>query len=799
MDSKNDLYLVGSTYSSYGIAAGGFQNTIGGISDAFILKITEQVPSSTIMGNIFNDINSNCIRDLGEKPAVGVIVKAEPKGYFSMTDTLGNFFIKTDTGKYNIKQILPKRIGFDIPSICAHSIDGYDLNIIYPGDTIKNIDFSNHVANCSYLLVNVTSNRRRPCFSSTTFVSYSNSGVINAENVKVLIKVQKGIVLLSADKSFTIDKDSNYVFNIGNLNINSKGTIHIKDSLLCNSSFNGSTLCTKALISSSNECQQSADKWDKSDLLLYGKCIENGRIKLVIKNTGFGNMIDSSQFRVFLDAKLALKKNFKLIKNDSLKFIVPANGKTLRLEADESPYHPEKSQTNLSIENCKSTTNEVASLGFVNQLPQDDSEHNISIDCQQIRLSKDPNDKQSIPLGTTSKHYTRTDSKLKYLIRFQNTGTDTAYIVTIIDTLDKNLDISTLKIGAVSHKYKFKLTGTSLPVLIWTFNNINLLDSNTNNLLSNGFVSFSINPYPNLPTKTLINNFSDIIFDYNYPVRTNITYNTLYDVPLIVDEEVRLDESILFQKDKPLPYISGIKPAYNYPGSVITISGKNYEPIFSDNTLTLNGQSVNIISGNDSLLSIIWPKKFQVGELIITTKAGKVNRNMNLFIAKPSITYITPQSANSIGTIIISGENYAPVFSDNTVTLDGKKVDVISGNTTSLTIPWPNNFKTGEVTVTTEGGTAKSNVDFVLGTENILNSSIKVYPNPTNGKFVIEHTDGVIKSIQVSDVLGKIIYKQIFKNNTQSSEINLVEANAGMYVIFIETDMGTTTKKLIIK
>jgi len=321
-------------------------------------------------------------------------------------------------------------------------------------------------------------------------------------------------------------------------------------------------------------------------------------------------------------------------------------------------------------------------------------------------------DKQVSPTGINNNHLIKPDTKLNFVIRFQNTGTDTTYAITITDTLSNNFDISTLQKQASSHPFTFDISGKGSPVLTWSITGINLPDSLHNNLGSQGFVSFSISPKKDLPENTVINNFADIFFDYNKPVRTNVTYQTV--------------------------------------------------------------SSKEIIDQN----------QFE---------------RKSLQVFKPSITYITPQSTNSIGTITISGENYAPVFSDNTVTLDGKKVDVISGNTTSLTISWPNNFKTGEVTVTTEGGTAKSNVDFVLGTESVLNSSIKVYPNPTNGKFIIENSDGIIKSIQVSDVLGKNIYKQIFKNNTQSSQINLSEANAGMYVIFIETDMGTTTKKLIIK
>jgi hypothetical protein len=72
------------------------------------------------------------------------------------------------------------------------------------------------------------------------------------------------------------------------------------------------------------------------------------------------------------------------------------------------------------------------------------------------------------------------------------------------------------------------VSGQGRPVLNFHFDNILLPDSNVNEPLSHGQVTFTIRPKNNLPLGTRIENFADIYFDFNDPIRTNTTLNTLY-------------------------------------------------------------------------------------------------------------------------------------------------------------------------------------------------------------------------------------------------------------------------------
>ena len=132
----------------------------------------------------------------------------------------------------------------------------------------------------------------------------------------------------------------------------------------------------------------------------------------------------------------------------------------------------------------------------------------------------DPNDKLAHTRSGYSDalYYIDVDEWIDYTIRFQNTGTDTAFNIVVIDTLPPDVDVLTFQTGAASHPYTYSLTGEGL--LKFTFANILLPDSNTNEPLSHGLVSFRIKPIQPVYMGQTITNVADIYFDFNPPVRT---------------------------------------------------------------------------------------------------------------------------------------------------------------------------------------------------------------------------------------------------------------------------------------
>jgi len=158
---------------------------------------------------------------------------------------------------------------------------------------------------------------------------------------------------------------------------------------------------------------------------------------------------------------------------------------------------------------------------------------------QEITAAYDPNDKLVMPQGYGSEGYVMHGERLTYTVRFQNTGTDTAFTVVIRDTLDINsLNLETFLLEAYSHAVQWELWNSQ--ELVFTFNNILLPDSNVNEPLSHGFVRFSISPKSGLPDFTEVRNSASIYFDYNPAIVTNTTLNTYVT---IIPYNISKDES----------------------------------------------------------------------------------------------------------------------------------------------------------------------------------------------------------------------------------------------------------------
>ncbi len=159
----------------------------------------------------------------------------------------------------------------------------------------------------------------------------------------------------------------------------------------------------------------------------------------------------------------------------------------------------------------------------------DASDHTYPYDdrdstCVTIRASYDPNDLRVTPdyedAETSFSQLRENDTTLTYLVRFQNTGNDTAFTVVVRDTLSPELfDVGTVTPLASSHPYEFTLSGQG--ALAFRFNNILLPDSTTNGDGSHGTFKFSVRIRDDIAGGTPLKNRVAIYFDHNDPVYTN--------------------------------------------------------------------------------------------------------------------------------------------------------------------------------------------------------------------------------------------------------------------------------------
>lgn len=183
-----------------------------------------------------------------------------------------------------------------------------------------------------------------------------------------------------------------------------------------------------------------------------------------------------------------------------------------------------------------------------------DSSNNIKYYEYPVINGYDPNDKSVYPVGECAPRYVHKSRSLTYTIRFQNTGNGVAQNVYILDTLDADLDLTTLRNVFVSHP---SVIVEILPtnVLKFLFNNIQLPDSNSNETGSHGYLVFSIDPYASSVNGTAVNNSASIFFDYNEPVKTNTVLNTLTDSIPTVNSNIQQFGNTLVAADNQTGYM----------------------------------------------------------------------------------------------------------------------------------------------------------------------------------------------------------------------------------------------------
>jgi hypothetical protein len=105
-------------------------------------------------------------------------------------------------------------------------------------------------------------------------------------------------------------------------------------------------------------------------------------------------------------------------------------------------------------------------------------------------------------------------------------------------------------------------------------------------------------------------------------------------------------------------------------------------------------------------------------------------------------------------------------------------------------------FKVNAASGSNDGSAGVDAVTINISTlinELFSDNNLDIYPNPTPGQFIIALTTDVAE-ISIIDILGN----QILKTQATQKTTNIQLVNNGVYIVFVKTRQGTTTRKLIV-
>ncbi len=520
---ERDYALYADPTSDGGAAIAGFTRSFGfGYFDVYVLRTDNlgNVRNNFFRGNVFYDLNTDCVSDAGEYGLHNWLVEvAGEETYFGLTDEDGNFEISVTEGDYSLS-LIPLNAYWDVS--CGNAIN-LTIGDAGPYDTIA-IDFPVQSAyDCAWLEVDLSTPFLRRCFDNQYTVSYCNDGTVLVNDAEIEVTLDPFLTLNSSTLDWSGNDGNTYFFEVGDLDVGECGQFYLNVSVDCDSTVLGQTHCSDAHIFPDTICLPT-NNWSGASVELSASCQED-EVLFILKNVGV-NPTSELEYIVIEDHVILREVVFDTLPpGDTIEIREPAIGTMLRMESMQEPGHPGNSAPSVSVEGCSAFDNGPLSLGYLTQYQEDDSNPFISIDCQENVGSWDPNDKRGFPKGYQEGHYIEENTELEYIIRFQNTGTDTAFRVVIRDTISPWLDVRTLQAGAASHPYDLKVYDSGIVKFI--FDDIALPDSTTNEVASHGFVKFRIDQQLNNPVGTVIHNSAAIYFDFNEPIITNQTFHTI--------------------------------------------------------------------------------------------------------------------------------------------------------------------------------------------------------------------------------------------------------------------------------
>ena len=488
-------------------------------------RIIASIPQHTFRGNVYVDRNYDCSRDSVEQGMAGWLVEAEANGvhYYATTNTNGDYTIyATDTGTFTLKALAPNHLWQSCPD-----------SVVLTSSTLSNTDTvhfgAQALVNCPLMEVDISTPFLRRCSTNTYYVNYCNDGTVDATGVYVTVELDSFLTVIGASLPYTTAGNV-YTFQLDTVEWSTCGSFTIQTMVSC-SAILGQVHCVDARIYPDSSCIVPSLLWDGSDIQVRST-IMGSDVEFVVKNVGSGNMNAMRQYFVTEDHVMLLTRPYQLNSGDSIIERIQTIGATYRLAAEQDPNHPINTFSAATATRFTFLTTSGANPGNLLQYPDADESPAVSIDCQANRGSFDPNDKQAFPIGYGISHAIEAETDIEYMIRFQNTGTDTAFKVVVVDTLSPFLDKTSIQMGASSHSYTWELVDTGTLRVI--FDNILLVDSTTNEPLSHGFFKFKISQKAANPLGTIIENEAGIFFDWNAPIWTNTVFHTI-DANFIID------------------------------------------------------------------------------------------------------------------------------------------------------------------------------------------------------------------------------------------------------------------------
>ena len=497
--------------------------------NCFFYRLAEPTSDRKIAkGILFKDDDQNCNQEPTESAQSGVQIRVSDANLtrFLYSNPVGEFYFEPPAGDFELEASNISKF----QNSCILKLNGASL------DFTKTIELGlQELKKCSEPEVDLSIPLLRRCFESTIYLRYGNKGTDIAKKAEIELILDPYLVFVRSSHPNVLVNGDTVRFILGDLPRDFYDRLEITVKVSCTAQL-GQKHCIEASIGSDVACDPESSAIIKTSASCMGDSV-----LLTISNL---SSVATSSLRSW--KLLELDQNsiqtiasgfFKLKGFENKSFSILASEREQLFSAEQEESYPYNKVSQTPVSNCLNHP------GFRNSIDEDEPFYDL--ECRTNVGSYDPNDITGLPHGLGPDKRIEDQQELEYTIRFQNTGTDTAFHVAIVNDLrTTNLDPGSIVLGSSSHPYVMSLVnGNSL---IFSFNNIMLPDSHVNPIQSNGFFKYKIKPRKQLPRNIQLQNRASIYFDYNDPVETNTELHTI-GLPLVSsDTDITPTEDIAF-------------------------------------------------------------------------------------------------------------------------------------------------------------------------------------------------------------------------------------------------------------
>lgn len=201
----------------------GYEQILTNVTPNQKMTIVEE-NGSLVTGTIYNDANANCIQDNGEIGIANTIVEINGGTAHALTDENGFYRVYLKPGSYTVDQ----QIGSNFTNSCQAS--AYNVNVSGIGQVFPDNDFANQaIVQAPDLKVDLGVTALRRGFENDLVISYSNQGVVNANNTILSLTLDTHISAVGSDKAWDNVSGLTYEWNLGTLSVNESNSINLSN------------------------------------------------------------------------------------------------------------------------------------------------------------------------------------------------------------------------------------------------------------------------------------------------------------------------------------------------------------------------------------------------------------------------------------------------------------------------------------------------------------------------------------------------------------------------------------------